>query len=45
MKVYPHSVIGALTCRDKTGYLVKTSGALISQNLVVTAAHAIFNRK
>ncbi len=45
MKVYPHYAIGALTCRNITGHLVKASGALVSPNLVITAAHVIFDRK
>ncbi len=42
---YPHLLIGALICQDKDGRMVMASGALVSPNLVVTAAHAIFNRR
>ena len=45
MEKYPYCSIGAITARDKSGHLVKGSGALISNYFVITAAHVVFNRK
>jgi V8-like Glu-specific endopeptidase len=40
---YPYNTIGAITGKTHANFLVKGSGALISSNLVVTAAHCIFD--
>jgi V8-like Glu-specific endopeptidase len=45
MELFPHCVIGAITGRDKSGFLLKGSGVMISANLVLTAAHNIFDQK
>ena len=41
--MYPHYLIGAITGKHHGGQLVKSTGAQISSNLVLTAAHAIFD--
>jgi len=45
MKNSPFLLIGAITGRTTNNKLAKGSGALISANLVVTAAHVVINRK
>jgi V8-like Glu-specific endopeptidase len=45
MSSFPHAIIGAITGRDKSGFLLRGSGAMVSPNLVVTAAHNLFSRK
>jgi V8-like Glu-specific endopeptidase len=40
---YPYNTIGAITGKTHADFLVKGSGALVSSNLVVTAAHCIFD--
>ena len=43
MDRYPHYLIGAITAKNHGGQIVKSTGAQISANLVITAAHAIFD--
>jgi hypothetical protein len=45
MELFPHCIIGAITGRDKSLFLLKGSGAMVSPDLVITAAHNIFSRK
>ena len=45
INTYPHSSIGVISARDKLDLPIFGSGARVSPNLVMTAAHNIFNRK
>ncbi len=42
--LFPHYLIGVITA-DINGRPGNASGALVSPNLVITAAHAVFDRK
>lgn len=45
MKKYPHYTIGVLTAiklTKKSNYLIKMTAAIVSPNLIITAAHSIF---
>lgn len=41
--MYPHYLIGAITGENNGRQLVKATGAQLSANLIITAAHAIFD--
>jgi V8-like Glu-specific endopeptidase len=42
---YPYNNIGAITGKTHVNQLLKGSGALVASNLVITAAHCIFDGK
>lgn len=44
VKVKPHNLIGALTFKTNRGQPGKGTGTLLSQNLVLTAAHNVIER-
>ena len=41
--MYPHCLIGAITARTQSNELIKASGALISEDLVLTTAHTLYD--
>ena len=41
--MYPHCFIGAITARTQAKELIKASFALISEDLVITTAHTLYD--
>jgi V8-like Glu-specific endopeptidase len=42
---FPHNLIGAIIGRDYVNQQVRGTGALVSANLMITAAHCIFDKR
>ncbi len=44
VKNFPHNIIGAIIGQSLANQLVRGSGVLVSANLMITAAHCIFDK-